>query len=71
MVHRSTESWRRLIDGKPEKHDITMIEHELLEKELIKSGMSQTEAHKKATLKYNYSKESEEFYANIEKYRKE
>lgn len=65
------ESWQRLIEGKPEKHDITMINHEVMEKELMEQGMSQEEAHIKASKKYNYSKEAVEYYAKIKKYKKE
>lgn len=65
------ESWQRLMEGKPEKHDITMINHEVMEKELMENGMSQEEAHIKASKKYNYSKEAGEYYAKIKKYKKE
>ncbi len=65
------ESWQRLIEGKPEAHDITMLKHEILEKELIKNGMTQEQAHIEASMKYNYSKEAGEYYAKIEKYKKE
>ena len=65
------ESWRRLIDGKPEPHDIIMLKHELMEKELMKKGMSQEEAHIVTSQKYNYDKEATEFYGKIKKYRKE
>ncbi len=64
------ESWRRLVEGKPEPHDITMIKHELLEQELMQSGMTQYEAHNKASQTYNYSKEAEEYHGNIEKHKK-
>lgn len=65
------ESWRRLIDGKPEPHDITLLNHEMMEKELMKKGMSQQEAHNITSKKYNYDKEAGEFYGKIKKYRKE
>lgn len=65
------ESWQRLVEGKPEAHDITMLKHEFLEKELIKNGMTQEQAHIEASMKYNYSKEAGEYYAKIEKYKKE
>lgn len=65
------ETWQRLIEGKPEAHDITMLKHEVLEKELMQNGMSQEEAHIEASKKYNYSKEAGEYYAKIEKYKKE
>ncbi len=65
------ESWRRLIDGKPEKHDLTLLNHEIMERELIQKGMSQQEAHIITAKKYNYDKEAQEFYGKIKKYRKE
>ena len=48
-----------------------MLKHEILEKELIKNGMTQEQAHIEASMKYNYSKEAGEYYAKIEKYKKE
>lgn len=65
------ESWQRLTEGKPEKHDITMLNHEVLERKLMEDGLSQEEAHIKASKKYNYSKEAGEYYAKIKKYKKE
>ena len=37
----------------------------------IHKGMTQEEAHIETSKKYNYSKEAGEFYAKIEKYKKE
>ena len=65
------ESWRRLIDGKPEKHDLTLLNHEIMECGLIQKGRSQQEAHIITAKKYNYDKEAQEFYGKIKKYRKE
>ena len=65
------ESWRRLIDGKPESHDLTLLKHEIKEKELIGQGYSQDEAHRLTSAEYNYSKEASKFYAKIKKYKKE
>lgn len=62
------ESWKRLIDGKPEPHDITLIKHEIMERDLIKQGYTQDEAHIITSKKYNYDKEATEFYGKIEKY---
>ena len=62
------ESWKRLIDGKPEPHDITLIKHEIMERDLIKQGYTQDEAHIITSKKYNYDKEATEFYDKIEKY---
>lgn len=64
-----SESWRRLIAGKPLPHDITMIKHEILEKNLMDNGYSQHDAHILASKKYNYAKEADEFYGKIKKYK--
>ncbi|MBS5031829.1 MAG: phage minor capsid protein [Firmicutes bacterium] len=63
------ESWQRLIDGKPELHDITLLNHEIMERDLMKKGIPQDEAHIKASGKYNYAKEAGEYYAKIKKYK--
>lgn len=65
------ESWQRLMEGRPEKHDITLLKHELMEKQLMQSGLSQEEAHKRTSEIYNYSREAGEYYAKIKKYKKE
>ena len=65
------ESWRRLQEGKPEPHDLTLLYHEKMEQELVRQGLSQQAAHIEASKKYNYSKEADEFYGKIKKYRKE
>lgn len=65
------ESWQRLIDGKPESHDITLLNHEIMERDLMKKGIPQDEAHIKASGKYNYAKEAGEYYAKIKKYKNE
>ena len=63
------ESWRRLQSDIPEPHDLTLIRHELMEKHLMKSGMSQDEAHKITSRTYNYGKEAQEFYDKIKRYK--
>lgn len=69
--YEMAESWQRLIDGKNiQQHDLTLINHELYEKKLVDSGLSQKEAHEEAEKIYNYKKESDEYYANIEKHKK-
>ena len=65
------ESWQRLMEGRQEAHDITLIKHEIYEKELIKSGLSQNDAHIQTSLLYNYAEEAKEYYAKIKKYKKE
>ena len=62
------ESWQRLIAGTPEPHDITLLNHELLERSLVEQGMTQEEAHREASKKYNYDKESDEFYGDTKKH---
>ena len=59
------QSWQRLINGTPEPHNLTMLRHEVLEKELMDSGMTQYAAHIEASLKYNYGKESDDYYAAL------
>lgn len=61
------QSWQRLVDGRPEPHDLTMIRHEIMEQELINSGMSQYEAHIETSKNYNYGKESDDYYAALKK----
>lgn len=59
------ESWRRLISGKYEKHDLTLLRHEEYGRELMQGGMSQNEAHTLATLKFNYQTEARDFYGSL------
>lgn len=65
------ESWRRLQEGKPEKHDLTLLKHEKMEKELVAKGLSQEEAHMQTSRIYNYAKEAAEYYDKIKKYKKD
>ena len=62
------QSWQRLIAGTPETHDLTLLRHELMERQLMLSGMSQDDAHLLASRKYNYTKEVREFYGSISKH---
>lgn len=53
-----SQSWQRLLEGKYiQKHDITMLKHELEEIKYLKQGFAQDEAHDLAQKRYNYSKE--------------
>ena len=61
------QSWQRLINGTPEPHDLTLLKHEIMEKELMGRGMSQRDAHIEASKKYNYTKESDDYYAALKK----
>ena len=68
--YEMAQSWQRLIDGKNiQNHDITLLKHELMERDLIKQGYSQSEAHKKSEQKYNYAKESRDYYAETDKHK--
>jgi hypothetical protein len=64
--YEMAQSWQRLIDGKNiQVHNLTLIKHEVMEKDLMNAGLSQDEAHRLTSKTYNYSKESEEYYANL------
>ena len=66
------ESWRRLIDGRDiQPHDLLMLKHELLERELVKSGVSQREAHRQVSKKYDYGREATKYHARISKRKKD
>ncbi|MCM1008854.1 MAG: hypothetical protein NC485_13240 [Ruminococcus flavefaciens] len=70
--YEMAESWQRLIDGKDiQPHDITMLNHEKMEHELMKMGYSQYEAHKITEKKFNYGLEVKKYYAEINKYKKD
>ena len=63
------QSWQRLIEGKNiQKHDITLLHHEKMESDLMKKGLSQIKAHSISEKKFNYAKESREYYAEINKH---
>ena len=65
------ESWQRLIEGKNiQKHDITLLQHEMMEQELMRQGMSQETAHLITSRKYNYGKEAREYYDQIAQHKK-
>lgn len=53
------------MNGETKPHDLTLLKHEKLEKELIQQGKTQREAHIEASKKYNYTKEAQVFYAEI------
>ena len=64
------ESWQRLISGKYESHDITLLNHEKYERELMHDGMTQHDAHILASERYNYDMESGDFYGSLRKNKK-
>lgn len=67
------QSWQRLMIGKNIKpHDKTLIEHELLEMDIKEKnpGISHQKAHEMASQEYDYGKEAEVYYGNLEKHSK-
>lgn len=65
------QSWQRLMSKNKrdiKKHDITLLRHELMEMQLIQSGLNQETAHNYAQNEYNYAEEANEYYAKIEKH---
>ena len=65
------ESWQRLIDGKQIlEHDITLLQHETMERSLMQQGYSQSEAHLLTCKKYNYEKEARQYYDQINRNQK-
>lgn len=67
------QSWQRLAEGKEIlPHDITMINHELLEMKIKKENPDFThdKAHIIASKVYDYQKESDEYYDNFNKSKK-
>lgn len=68
------QSWQRLMSKNAdciEKHDITLIQHELLEINLVANGTPQSVAHEYAQGTYNYGKESKEYYDKIKRHQNE
>lgn len=59
------QSWQRLINGTPEPHDLTLLKHEIMEKELMDGGVSQHDAHIETSKKFNFGKESDDYYAAL------
>lgn len=64
-------SWQRLagyVNEPIQKHDITLLKHELMEMRLVNdNNMKQSEAHRLASKVHNYGRECLEFYKNLEK----
>ena len=63
------ETWQRLADMQEfvQPHDRLLIPHELMEMKLVTNGMRQKEAHKKTCEKYDYPKETSQFYNKLQK----
>lgn len=67
--YEMAESWQRLIDGKNiQKHDLTLLRHEMMERALMIDGVSQHEAHIRTSRVYNYTLEAQEYYDSVKKY---
>jgi hypothetical protein len=70
--YKMAQSWQRLIDGKNiQEHDLTLLKHEQMERELMRQGYTQSEAHLITSQKYNYDKEAKAYYDRNEKHSKE
>lgn len=63
------QSWQRLINGTPEPHDLTLLKHEIMEKELMDAGLSQSQAHDITNKTYNYGEEVKQYYGTLKKHR--
>ena len=67
--YEMAESWQRLIDGKNiQKHDLTLLKHEIMERGLMLKGVSQHDAHIQTSRVYNYTLEAEMYYDSIKKH---
>ena len=67
------QSWQRLMTGKNiQPHDRTLIKHELYEMQLKQENpeLEHWKTHEIACQKYDYQKEVEEYYGNLEKHSK-
>ena len=55
------QSWQRLIEGKNIKEqDIILLNHEMVEIKLVRSGATQDRAHVEAAKLFNYAKAADE-----------
>lgn len=63
------QSWQRLINGTPAPHDLTLLKHEMFERELMEQGLSQDAAHIEASRLYNYAKECDDYYAALKEHK--
>ena len=63
------ELWRRLAfdPGNIKPHDLTLLNHELMEMRLVSDGSTQDEAHTITSRKYDYARESVSYYLSIQK----
>ena len=66
------QSWQRLMSKDKREikpHDITLLNHELYEMQLVSQGCEQNKAHLETCKKYNYPRESEAYYDSIRKHK--
>lgn len=63
------QSWQRLLEGRPESHDLTLLLHEIMERKMVEEGISQDDAHRLASRKYNYGEEAAVYYASLAKHK--
>lgn len=61
-------SWQRLLLGRGLSHNITLLKHEYEELNLVKQGLTCSQAHELAQKKYDYNKEVKEYHAKSNKY---
>ena len=67
---RMAGSWQRLIDGRDiQPHDLILLEHEKMERELMEQGIPQNKAHDITSKTYNFKKEADLYYGKIKKYK--
>lgn len=56
LSYDMAQSWQRLINNSFEEKDIVLLKHEYAELRYMEKGLSQNDAHIKASKKYNYAK---------------
>lgn len=62
------QSWQRLMEGRNiQPHDLTLLKHEIMEQQLMRSGLTQDEAHFLTSQTYNYGREADDYYATLKK----
>ena len=59
------DSWKRLISGTIRRHDILLLQHELLEMSLMDEGMSGRAAHEIAGRYFDFEGQSRKYYEFI------
>ena len=54
--YEMAQSWQRLINGNFKEQDIVLLKHEYAELRYMEKGLTQNEAHIKASRKYDFAK---------------